>query len=106
MDINKYLEPEFDYSRINLEEFQWMGGITFSEIEQVYRNPSTRFYDRSYPPSKRNRWDCIGFTDGSRCLELAFEYNDANGKISFILINPPTEYGIEQYWCRRGKARP
>lgn len=38
MDINKYLEPEFDYSKINLEEFQWMGGVTKEEIEKVYKN--------------------------------------------------------------------
>jgi hypothetical protein len=51
-EIDKFLEPEFDFSQINPEEFEWMGNVTPHEIEQAFRNHRTVFYDCPQIPFK------------------------------------------------------
>lgn len=99
MDIEKYLQPEFDFSRLGLIELELMEDISFEEIINAYKNRRTRVYT-GYP-LKDNRWFCVGFGNRSRCLEMFVHFNEHH-KISFIDINLANEYGIESYWCVRG----
>lgn len=100
MDIDKYLRPEFDFSRLGPMELELMGDITANEIVIAFKSRGAR----TYPcyPLEYDRWFCLGFGDRMRCLEIYFEFDD-NHKISFIDINLANEYGIERYWCRQGR---
>jgi uncharacterized DUF497 family protein len=99
MDIDQYLDPEFDFSRLTPEDFLGLENVKFDDIVQVYSNPRTRLYDHSNP-FQSDRWECIGFSKQSQCLQVIFDFTDDH-KISFILIKLSNEYDIKQYWCRR-----
>jgi hypothetical protein len=102
MDIDKYLVPDFDFSRLGPIEIELMGDITFEEAVSALRNiRTTTLPDLGYP-LKSNRWFSVGFGSRSRCLEILFQFSD-DDKISFIDINLADEYGIELHWCRKGR---
>jgi hypothetical protein len=101
MDIDRYLQPEFDFSRLGPIEWELLGDITEDELLFVLRNSRTVWYDRNDYAPGAYRWHCFGFGSRSRCIELIVTIDQSN-RIALIDANLTNEYGIEHYWCRMG----
>ena len=98
MDIDDYLEPEFDFSRLGPIELELMKDITFDEVINAFMNKRTRTHPYPGYPLRANRWISVGFSDRARCLGMLFQFN-RNHMISFIDINLANDHGIEKLWC-------
>ena len=99
MDINKYLEPEFDFSRLNPIEFELRPDVTLDELVYVFNNRNSIVnMDMNYP-IEFNRWKYIGFSHKHRCFEADILFE--NGKYVFINFNLLNEYGIRLLWCKK-----
>ena len=59
MDIDKYLRPEFYFSRLDPEEFEESPDVTPVELMSVFRKGRTKAYDDIHSVQS-NRWFCIG----------------------------------------------
>ena len=97
MDIDKYLEPEFDFSKLDPDHLRMMGNVTTDDLEYVIHNRRTCFHD-DYP-LKRNQWAIVGFTSRAQCLFMLLRFQQ--GKYCFLDIKPADKYDIEQLWCGR-----
>jgi hypothetical protein len=102
MDIDKYLKPEFDFSRLDQIELKSLRDVTIEDILYAFKNPRTETYPQPDFPIEENRWFAIGFDSQSRCFEMLVHLND-DIKYSFLTINPANEHGIRLLWCRRPK---
>jgi hypothetical protein len=98
MDIDKYLMPEFDFSRIHPVEFEASPDVTIDELIYVFRNRSTRANNIKGYPLHDDRWRFIGFSQRFRCFELLVA-TDKYGKYVFLSFNLLNEYGIRLHWC-------
>lgn len=92
MDIDKYLMPDFDFSRLDPVEFEVDQDVTPYELMSVVRNPRTRATNDEGWPIKYNRWRCLGFSHRSRCFELLLGFSKDH-KYSIISFNLLDEYG-------------
>jgi len=101
MNIDKYFEPDFDFSQIDQEELKWMGDVTTDEIVYAFKNRRSVCYDQAGYPPVYNRWFCVGFSYLSRCFDMLVTINDRS-EVTFLIINLTDEYGIERFWCRKG----
>ena len=99
MDINKYLQPEFDFSQLDSVEFENSPDVTPVELMSAFRNGRTRAYNDLQYPIEYNRWYCLGFSHRSRCFELIMTINDY-GKYVFLSFNLLNEYEIGLFWCQ------
>ncbi len=99
MDIDKYLQPEFEFSGV---DFNYMRahGISIKEVKEVISNARTATDDflEEYP--EHCRWISTGFSERARCLIIVLKFRD--NRFIFQNIKLATEYDIEHYWCRRG----
>jgi hypothetical protein len=100
MDIDKYLEPEFDFSRLFPDELD-MIGVTEDEVIDAFKNASTKMLPDWQYPFQANRWFGIGFSGRSQCLEMLIGFNSDSNKFIFLTVNLANEYGIKILWCRQ-----
>lgn len=92
MDLDKYLIPEFDLSRLDPVEFELDQDVTPYELKSVVKNPTTRAINDDGWPIEYNRWRCFGFSNRSRCFELLLGFN-MDHKYSIISFKLLDEYG-------------
>lgn len=100
MDIDKYLQPEYDFSRLMPEELGWLDNATEEEIIYVLKNPRTVWNPQPGYPISYNRWYAVGFSYRSRCFDVIITLNEEH-KHTLLLVNLTDEYGIELSWCRK-----
>lgn len=82
MHIDKYLQPEFDFSRLDPLEYEESPDVTPSELMYVFKNAGTKVDDDIQYPPEAYRWFCVGFSQCSRWFELIMTTND-DGKYVF-----------------------
>ena len=99
MDIDKYLEPEYDFSRLMPEELSWLDNATENEVIYVLKNPRTVWKSQPSYPTEYNRWVVVGFSNRSRCFDIIITLSEEH-RLTILLINLTNEYGIEFSWCR------
>lgn len=100
MDIDRYLEPEFDFSRIIQEDFEIARDVTIDELIYVFRNRSTCTEHVGGYPLHESRWYSLGFSQRFRCFEL-FGKIDDDGDYVVLTFNLLNEYGIRLLWCKK-----
>ena len=100
MDIDKYLEPEFDFSSLDPVEFEISPDVTLDELVHVVRNKTTEMGDDTGYPVEHDRRYCIGFSHRYRCFEI-YLTSDANGRIVFLTFKLLNEYEIGLFWCKK-----
>lgn len=91
MDIDKYLIPEFDFSRLDPDEFEADPVITREELIQVFKDQRSTWGPQKDYPLQNNRWTCFGVSQRWRCFLLLITI-DHDGKYVFISFNL-LEYG-------------
>jgi hypothetical protein len=99
--MNRFFEPEFDFSELSAIRLQQVGNVTLDELVFVYKNKCTRMYDFSQFPKSSAYLFCVGFSSKSRCFFIALDYK--NGKYRFLDVKLASENEIEEFWCGRRK---
>jgi hypothetical protein len=95
MDLN--LEPEFDFSDLDLSELELTLGITVDEIISVYKNWRTGATGLKLE-TPNPQYLCVGSSFRMRPLKILLEHNGVT--CYFINVKLANEYEVESFWCK------
>lgn len=97
MDLDQYLEPEFDFSLLDMEELRSMGDLALSELISVFRSNGTTTVNMPGWPLSEFRYLAVGISHRARCLFILYRYR--YDKIYFTDVNYATDEDIKRFWC-------
>lgn len=97
MDLDQYLTPEFDFSRLDMDDLRSMGNVALSELVSVVRNSKTTIDNTPGWSLSQYRYFAVGISHKARCLFILFSHK--NGKICFTDVTFANEDDIKRFWC-------